>query len=229
MDRPTELVVNTRSNRPAVRVQAPARILDDGSIERRVRLLRPLGRESLPLNALRQSHWKPADAGRWRRLWDAEAAATPPWKESRLWLVTGLLLPVWHRLDDTDVKVYRLTTDEGENLIGRVLTTPQVTALRTSLGLDARGGPRLSAQEVFDEATLRRASFHLAPGWRLRGRRNMDVVRAEIEGPGYDDLATLTRLGCLSEIVSHRTVIYAPNAEVLEQVIERFPVVETIA
>ena len=229
LDRPTDLVVNTRSNRPAVRVQAPARILDDGSIERRVRLLRPLGRESLPLNALRQSHWKPADAGRWRRLWDAEAAATPPWKESRLWLVTGLLLPVWHRLDDTDVKVYRLTTDEGENLIGRVLTTPQVTALRTSLGLDARGGPRLSAQEVFDEATLRRASFHLAPGWRLRGRRNMDVVRAEIEGPGYDDLATLTRLGCLSEIVSHRTVIYAPNAEVLEQVIERFPVVETIA
>jgi len=194
-----------------------------------VRLLRPLGRESLPLAAMRHSRWRKADTGRWRRLWDEETAGTPPWKESRLWLITGLLLPVWHRLDDTDVKVYRLTTDDGENLIGRVLTTAQVTALRTALGLDARNGPRLSAQEVFDEATLRRASFHLAPGWRLRGRRNMDVMRAEIEGPGYDDLQVLTRLGCLSEIVSHRTVIYAPNAEVLGQVIERFPVVGAIA
>ena len=229
LDRPTELVVNTQSNRPAVCVQAPARILEDGSVQSRVRLLRPLGRESLPLAAMRHSNWRKADTGRWRRLWDEETAGTPPWKESRLWLVTGLLLPVWHRLDDTDVKVYRLTTDDGENLIGRVLTTAQVTALRTALGLDARNGPRLSAQEVFDEATLRRASFHLAPGWRLRGRRNMDAMRAEIEGPGYDDLQVLTRLGCLSEIVSHRTVIYAPNAEVLGQVIERFPVVNTIA
>ncbi len=229
LDRPTELVVNTQSSRPAVCVQAPARILEDGSVQSRVRLLRPLGRESLPLAAMRHSNWRKADTGRWRRLWDEETAGTPPWKESRLWLVTGLLLPVWHRLDETDWKVYRLTTDDGENLIGRVLTTAQVTALRTALGLDARNGPRLSAQEVFDEATLRRASFHLAPGWRLRGRRNMDAMRAEIEGPGYDDLQVLTRLGCLSEIVSHRTVIYAPNAEVLGQVIERFPVVNTIA
>ena len=229
LDRPAELVVNTQSSRPAVCVQAPARILEDGSVEPRVRLLRPLGRESLPLAAMRHSRWRKADTGHWRRLWDEETATTPPFRESRLWLVTGLLLPVWHRLDETDWKVYRLTTDDGENLIGRVLTTPQVTTLRTALGLDARSGPRLSAQEVFDEATLRRATFHLAPGWRLRGRRNMDAMRTEIEGPGYDDLQVLTRLGCLSEIVSHRTVIYAPNAEVLGQVIERFPVVSAIA
>ena len=222
-------MVNSKSKRPAVRVPAPVRILEDGSIERRVRLLRPLGRESLPLATLRSSNWRSATPERWRRLWDKETATTPPWKESRLWLVTGLLLPVWNRLDEADVKVYRLTTDEGENLIGRVLTTAQVTALRKALGLDARTGPRLSAQELFDEVTLRRASFQLAPGWRLRGKRNMDVMRAEIRDAGYDDLQVLTRLGCLSEIASHRTVIYAPNADVLGNVIERFPVVDTLA
>ena len=164
-DRPAELVVNTQSGRAAVRVQAPVWILDDGSIEPRVRLLRPLGRESLPLDALRHSHWQTAEPGRWRRLWDAETAGTPPYNphkhwvfrriESRLWLITGLLLPGWHRLSDSDVKLYRLTTDEGENLIGRVLTTPELTELRRSLGLDARTGPRPSAREIFDEATLR--------------------------------------------------------------------------
>ena len=53
----------------------------------------------------------------------------------------------------------------------------------------------------------------------------MDVVRAEIHGPGFDDLPLLKRLGCLAEIVSHRTVIYAPNADVLGEVIEHFPIV----
>ncbi|MCY4119526.1 MAG: hypothetical protein OXG72_01215, partial [Acidobacteria bacterium] len=229
LDRTAELVVNAKSKRPALRVPAPAHILEDGSIQRRVRLLRPLGRESLPLSELRSSNWRGASPERWKRLWDEETATTPPWKESRLWLVTGLLLPVWNRLDEADVKVYRLTTDEGENLIGRVLTTAQVTGLRNSLGLDARTGPRLSAQELFDEVTLRRAAFQLAPGWRLRGRRNMDAMRAEIVDAGYDDLQVLTRLGCMSEIASHRTVIYAPNADVLGSVIERFPVVNILA
>ncbi|MYK87839.1 MAG: methylase, partial [Acidobacteria bacterium] len=203
--RSAELMVNAKSKRPAVRVQAPVHILDNGAIERRVRLLRPLGRESLPESALRTSNWRRAEVGRWRQLWNEETATTPPWRESRLWLVTGLLLPVWNRLDEADWKVYRLTTDEGENLIGRVLTTAQVTALRSALGLDARTGPKLSATELFDEVTLRRGSFQLAPGWRLHGKRNMDVTRAEILDAGYDDLAVLTRLGCLSEISSYRT------------------------
>ena len=228
-DQPAELVVNTKSKRPAVRVKAPVRILDDGGIEHRVRLLRPLHNETMPLETMRTSNWRPAGRERWQALWDQETATAPQWRESRLWLVTGLLLPVWNRLDDSDWKVYRLTTDDGENLIGRVLTTAQVTALRSALGLDARTGPKLNAIELFDEVTRRRACFQLAPGWKLRGKRNMDVMRAEIADAGYDDLQVLTRLGCLSEIASHRTVIYAPNADVLGNVIERYPVVDTLS
>ena len=223
--RPAELMLNQRSKRPGLCVQAPVRILDDGSIEKRVRILRPLGREGMSAAALSHSHWTKIPERYWRKLWDEETAHTPPYRESRFWLVTGLLLPVWNRLDDTDVKVYRLTTNNGEDLIGRVLTAGQVEAFRTSLGLDAAGGPQLNASEIFKETTCRNAAYRLAPGWRLRGRRHMDVVRAEIHGPGFDDLPRLKRLGCLAEIVSHRTVIYAPNADVLGEVIEQFPIV----
>ena len=223
--RPAELMVNEQSQRPAVCVQAPVRILEDGSIERRVRLLRPLDREPLSASALRASRWRNASETRWRALWDAETAATPPYRESRFWLVTGLLLPIWNRLSDSDVKVYRLTTDEREDLIGRVLTATEVTGFRSSLGLDAADGPWLNATEIFDDVTRRRGSYRLAPGWRLRGRRNMDLARAEIEGPGLADLPLLKRLGCRTEIVSHRTTIYAPDAAALAAVIERFPIV----
>ncbi len=223
--RPAELMLNQRSKRPGLCVQAPVRILEDGSIEKRVRILRPLGREGMSAAALRHSHWTKIPERYWRKLWDEETAQTPPYRESRFWLVTGLLLPVWNRLDDSDVTVYRLTTSDGEDLIGRVLTAGEVEGFRTSLGLDAAGGPQLNASEIFEETTRRNAAYRLAPGWRLRGRRHMDVVRAEIHGPGFDDLPLLKRLGCLSEIVSYRTVIYAPNADVLGEVIEQFPIV----
>ncbi|HTV28539.1 MAG TPA: hypothetical protein VMF32_12215, partial [Xanthobacteraceae bacterium] len=64
----TRLLLNARSNRAAVQVPASSLMLDDGSIERRVRLVRPMERTPIGLDALAQTEWR--DAGR-----DAFAAA----------------------------------------------------------------------------------------------------------------------------------------------------------
>ena len=45
--------------------------------------------------------------------------------ESRLWLVAGLLLPIWNRLPGENMRVRRLATDAGVSLLGRVLTPEQ--------------------------------------------------------------------------------------------------------
>ena len=42
------LLVNTQSGRAAVQVPAPSLMLDDGEVERRVRLLRPMERTAIP-------------------------------------------------------------------------------------------------------------------------------------------------------------------------------------
>ena len=215
------LLVNGRSHRAAVRLPAPSRMLEDGGIQKRVRLMRPASRDTAAEEALAASHWREADETEWRALWDSEVRSLPSHTESRLWLVTGLLLPVWDRLPKEDLRVRRLQTDTGEALIGRVLNPEQATALRRIFGLDAGALP--SAAEVHDALTRRGAPFALANGWRLVRRRLMGTERIEVVGPVDTDLAVLKRLGCVTEIVSWRTRVFVPGAQAVERLLERFP------
>ena len=215
------LLVNGRSARAAVRLPAPARMLDDGGVQKRVRLLRPASRDTAAQDALVASHWRAIEETEWRTLWDAEVESLPTHTESRLWLVTGLLLPAWDRLPKDDLRVRRLSTDDGEALIGRVLNPEQAAALRTSFGLDA--GPQPTPAEVHEALTRRGVPFSLTNGWRLARRRFMGADRIEVEGPVDTDLPVLKRLGCVTEIVSWRTRVFAPSADAIGRLLDRYP------
>ena len=227
--KPPLLIVNAQSKRAALVMDAPARTLDDGDVQERVRLVRPAVRETMARAALEASQWRADDEDRWRALWDAEIAGLPSHRESRFWLVAGLLLPIWDRLPDESMRVRRLVTDpgtgpgqaQGEHLIGRVLGPAEVSEFRAALGLD--GGPGLTAAEVHDEIMVRGASFPLANGWKLARRRLMGADRIEIEGPTDSDTDALKRMGCIAEIVSWRTRLFAPDRATLERIVERWP------
>ena len=67
--------VNTHSNRAAILLSAPSRMIDNGDVETRRRLLRPRDRETIALKALDASKWTPADEPAWRSLRDTEIAS----------------------------------------------------------------------------------------------------------------------------------------------------------
>ena len=215
------LMVNTRSNRAAVVLPAPSGLFDDGGVQERVRLLRPAGRDSMAKAELDASNWRMAAEAEWRTLWDNEIAGLPSHRESRFWLAAGLLLPVWDRLPAENMRVRRLRTDDGEALIGRVLDFEQVRAVRSAFGLE--GGPAMTGAEAFDAVMGRGAALALANGWRLARRRIMGADRVEIEGPVDSDTAVLKRMGCTVEIVSWHTRVFAPGPDLLERVIQRWP------
>src|SRR3546814_7540104 len=52
----------------------------------------------------------------------AELADLPEFTDSWIHIVTGLLLPIWKRLPDEGCRVYRLQTDDGERVIGRLVS-----------------------------------------------------------------------------------------------------------
>ena len=215
------LMVNARSKRAAVVLPAPSRMLDDGGVAERVRLIRPATGETMARAELDASNWRRADEAGWQRVWDAEIAGLPSHRESRFWLATGLLLPVWDRLPAENMRVRRLTSDDGIALIGRVLDAEQVRAVRAGFGLD--GGPAMTGKEAFEAVMGRGNALSLANGWRLARRRLMGADRVEIEGPADTEMDALKRMGCQTEIVSWRTRVFAPNAAALERILDRWP------
>ena len=217
------LVVNARSGRAAALLPAPSMMFDDGGVQERVRLLRPAAREGMARAELDASNWREAEESEWRALWEDEVAGLPTHTESRFWLVTGLLLPVWDRLGAENMRVRRLDTDTGEAMIGRALDAGGVRAVRAAFGLD--GGPSLSSGEAFDAVMGRGEVLTLANGWRLARRRIMGNSRLEIEGPDDRHVTTLKRLGCTVEIVSWSARVFAPDAVVLARVLDSRPLV----
>ena len=215
------LAVNARSKRAAVIMPAASRMLDDGGVRERVRLIRPATAETMASAELDASNWRRVDEAQWRRVWDAEIAGLPSHRDSRFWLATGLLLPVWDRLPAENMRVRRLTSDDGIALIGRVLDAEQVRAVRAGFGLG--GGPAMTGAEAFEAVMGRGNALALANGWRLARRRLMGADRIEVEGPADTDMDALKRMGCTVEIVSFRARIFAPNAGAMERVLERWP------
>ena len=86
-------------------------MLDDGSIERRVRLVRPMERTPIGLDALAHAEWGECGREAFAAAWTEEVAHVPEFATSSFHIVTGLLLPIWSRLPQDKCRVYRLQTD----------------------------------------------------------------------------------------------------------------------
>jgi len=171
-------------------------MLDDGEIERRVRLIRPMEHNSLPLKMMAESHWAEADRECFATAWQAELAEVPEFTESTIHIVAGLLLPIWKRLPDGSTRVYRLQTDAGERIIGRKVSPAWVV---TTL---AGGAPKLNPDEAFAALLEGRTVLDLAEGVRLRRVRVMGAHRIELSGFTDTMRDRLRAYGLFGEIIS---------------------------
>ena len=79
-------------------------------------------RDASRVEHFEHSHWRKATREEFSALWEAECAAVPEFSESSFHIITGLLLPIWDRLPSADMRVYRFETDDGERVIGRLIT-----------------------------------------------------------------------------------------------------------
>src|SRR4051812_11885720 len=83
---------------------------------------------------LEATSWEEANEDAFASVWANELAEVPPFTESAMYVVTGLLLPIWRWLPDEGCRVYRLQTDDGERIIGRQMSPAWVAQ---ALGADA--------------------------------------------------------------------------------------------
>jgi len=217
------LLVNAQSGRAAVQIPAPSLMLDDGSVERRVRLLRPMEGTSLSLEALAATNWQAADRASFIAAWEAELAAVPEFSESRMHIVTGLLLPIWKRLPGEGCRVYRLQTDEGERVIGRVAPPSWVAQAF------AGDAPALNAPDAWAELTESGTTLDLQDGLQLRRVKVMGAHRVELSGFSDGMVDRLKAQGLVSEIIAWKLRLFVPmghaGADILAALMERHPLV----
>ncbi len=76
------LLINEQSHRAAVQAPASSLMDDDGRVEARTRLIRPMARETVTLDEFARSHWREATQGEFAPLWEAECARVPEFSES---------------------------------------------------------------------------------------------------------------------------------------------------
>ena len=216
------LLVNARSGRAAVEQPAPALMRDDGEIESRVRLTRPMETLHACAAMMAESHWEEAPRDAFALAWRREVLATPPFSESVLHVVAGLLLPVWKRLPKDSTRVYRLQTDEGERIIGR-----KVSAVWAA-GAAAGGAITLSAQDAYAGLREGRLILTLAEGLELRRARVMSANRIELVGFTEPMRERLRALGLFTEIISWTLRCFVPvdalGPSVLEKLLAIYPI-----
>ncbi|WP_166143184.1 strawberry notch family protein [Methylosinus sp. RM1] len=220
-DRHAVPLVNERSGRAAIQLPAPSLMLDDGEIERRVRLIRPMEQHYATLKMMAESNWIEADRDAFATTWSAEVAAVPEFSDSTIHIVAGLLLPIWKRLPKDSTRVYRLQTDDGERIIGRRVTAAWVA------GTLANGAAELSAEDAFAALTDGRAILHLAEDLQLRRVRVMGVHRIELSGFTDAMRERLSAYGLFHEIISWKLRMFVPvdanGSAVLAKLMERYP------
>ncbi len=198
------LLVNARSGRAAVQLSAPSIMLDDGEIERRVRLIRPMEQHHATLAMMADSHWQETDRDTFAAVWQREVDEVPAFTDGTIHMVSGLLLPVWKRLPNESMRVYRLQTDDGERIIGRRVS-PAWAANAASTGTT-----NLSSDDAYAALVDGRTILDLADGLQLRRARVMGANRIELSGFSDTMRDRLRAYGLFSEIISWKLRFFVP-------------------
>lgn len=218
----TRLLVNSRSGRAAVEIPAASIMLDDGEIEPRIRLVRPLENQTIPVRLMPDTQWQVAGRDAFAAAWQAELGEIPAFSETTIYIVAGLLLPIWKRLPAEGARVYRLQADDGERIVGRRVSPAWIA------GMAAATPAGLSAEAAFAALLSGSAVISLEEGLDLRRARVMGGHRIELSGFAETMRDRLRACGLFTEIIAWTLRFFVPTdergIEVLSRLFHAYPV-----
>jgi hypothetical protein len=204
-------VRNARSGRVALLVPARSILADDGRRVSRFELLRPLKRSHITEDQLAESSWEAISVDAFREAWAAEAEeARSSHRRERLYLATGLLLPVWDKLPSDFVRVSRISAADGRSLLGREVPVHCVPELCRALGLERE--QTLSADDIVQTVLATGRAMEFDGREQLMVKRSLvnGSQRIELTGWGAPRLDWYKAAGCFTEIIRYQTRLFVP-------------------
>lgn len=204
-------MLNTRSGKVALRLDARSLTSDEGLAVARYEMLRPLKRDYLRRDMIDETSWSPSSDEGFEQAWTKEVdelLASP--RRETVHLATGLLLPVWDKLPDNHVQVVRIAAADGRSLLGREIPAVQLAQLGVKLGLDIM----LDLQPAELAATVLRTGeplpFHGPEELILKRSLVNGSQRLELCGYSAARLGWYKAQGCFTEIIRYQTRLFVP-------------------
>lgn len=214
------LVRNAQSS--AVAYQTTKTVYDEeaGHLVEKVKLQRPSRSDTMTMKAYNNSQWDIVDAARFVMQWDAEVAVLPKQRESELYLISGVLLPVWKRMPKESAKVCRLVTDDGISLLGREVEPSAIAEVFTAFGLDATQ-MQMKPVDILARVRDSQKPTAITPSLALRNVRVMHERRLEVTGYDAAQHEQLKAAGCISEMIAYKMRYFVPDNDSAIDIITR--------
>ena len=166
------------------------------------------------------------------KLWKAQVEAAPKTETKTERMLVGVILPIWDRVEGSEI-INRLQTDDGEQLLGRMLGSKSAKQTLKNLGLDS-GLSEMSASDLF-RSIKNGSKAILSNGWEIAIAKVNHEDRIEIKGRGYltdAEKRVLRDQGAFIERINWADRVFMPTAEngieVFERITASKPVVELI-
>jgi len=202
-------MVNRASGRAALISARPMQIYDEDVVTLMRKAVRPNGSSYLEETRFEASAWEEIGRAEFTRLWDDEAASLPKTSMTKLYLLTGLLLPIWKDIPTTNERIYRVTPDGGTSMIGRTLSEEGAAALRARFLVSNPQTP----EEMLTAALGTTAQVDLGHGLTLTRRRVAGEVRLELCGADKGMIEGLKPMGCFTEIIAFQLRVFLPHGD----------------
>lgn len=156
--------------------------------------------------------WEKTDNA--KNLWDDAVANLPEYTESEIHLISGDILSVWDKLPEENVRVYRMLTDDGNVILGRVIKSKDIDNILRRLGA-SRNQKQYSVNDVI-QSVQTGGTVVLDNGYKIVQRVVSGEKRIEVLGMEYYGAARLKEQGNIfSERIGSHTRYFVPNGDKL--------------
>jgi hypothetical protein len=190
----------------------------DGEIVVRCALNSPGGSTNISQKKFSESGWREVpESNEFWESWEAELSAMPEFLPRKHYLVSGMLLSIWHDIPGkSKPRIFRLQTRDGQVLLGRSIQSQNVPELLAKFNIESKFDAKQVQQIVLNKDVVVVGRYRLGCS-PVRGESRIEVLNHS----GSADIQWLITAGCFKEIINYQSRLFVPVGKDGIEVIER--------